>query len=280
MPVDRVLFEAHRVQFRQELVGQARARDQPQPRTRVVGDDELRQLLADPLRADDLEPVAHTLDRFDDTGVGFEAERRHETRGAQHAQGVVLERDVGRHRCAEPPSREVGDPAERVDEVGLVEREGHRVHREVAARQVGLDVVGELHLGLAALGPVHLGAERRDLEAFVVLDAPDGAVPLALQPHRVGPRRDDRFHGVRARRGRDVDVGERAVEKRVANAATDHVGAVPGRGEAPGKLLGGGAGSEVGRKARRDRHGHILATRAGNTGLVPDKTVPALHRGG
>ena len=62
-------------------------------------------------------------------------------------------------------------------------------------------------LGLAALGPVHLGAERRDLDAHAVLAAADGAEALALEPDRVGPRPHDALDDVGTGVGRDVDVG-------------------------------------------------------------------------
>ena len=53
--------------------------------------------------------------------------------------------------------------AVRVDECGIGDREPHRDHGEVAAAEVGLDVVGEPDLRLAALGPVHLRPVRGDL---------------------------------------------------------------------------------------------------------------------
>ena len=116
--------------------------------------------------------------------------------------------------------REIGEPARRVDQLGLVQRERERVDREVAAQEVGLDVVGERHLGLAALRVVHVRAERRDLEGLAVLDAADGAEALALQPDGVGPARDDALDGVGPRVGRDVDVVAAVVpvEERVAHA--------------------------------------------------------------
>ena len=112
-------------------------RDQPEPGRRIVGEQQLRQLVADPLGADDLQPLAHLLDRVHEIRVGLEAERRDEPRRAQHAQRVVAERDLGRERRAQPPGREIGEAVVRVDELGLVERDRDGVDREVAPRQIG-----------------------------------------------------------------------------------------------------------------------------------------------
>ncbi len=177
-------------------------------------------------------PIAATI-----SGVGFEAQGRHEARRAQHAQRIVLEGHLGRQRRAQPAGREVGQSVEGIDERGVVERDRHRVHGEVPSRQIGHDVVGERHLRLAALGPVHIGAERRDLEPLAVLLAADRAEPLALQPHRVGPRAHRGFDRIGSGVGRDVDVDVVAVEQGVAHAAADEVGAVPALGEPRRKLL-------------------------------------------
>ena len=196
--VDRVLLEPHRVELGEELVGEAGLGEEPQPGARVVDEQQLRQLVADALGAHDLEPVPQLDDRGDERRVGLEPELRDEARRAQHAQRVVEERHLGRERRAQPPGGEVGRAAEGVDELGLGEPQRHRVDGEVAAREVGLDVVGEHDLGLAALGPVHLGAERGDLDRRAVLATADGAEPLALEPDVIGPRAHDR---ARRRRG-------------------------------------------------------------------------------
>ena len=162
-----------------------------------------------------------------------------------------------RSRCiARSPS-----PPDGIDELRLVERERQGVHREVAPQQVGLDVVRERHLGLAALRVVHVGAERRDLEGLPVLDAADGPEALALQPHRVGPGRDDARDRVRAGVGRDVDVVAVVVpiEERVAHDAADEVGAEALRAQPPRELLGRGVLLEEPRQPRRKVHACILA---------------------
>ena len=64
-------------------------REEPQPGRRVLDDQQLRQLVADPLGAHDLEPAAVLLDRGDELGDGLEAEAGDEARRAQHPQRVV-----------------------------------------------------------------------------------------------------------------------------------------------------------------------------------------------
>ena len=231
MRVDRILLQPHPVELGQELVGEAGLGEEPESGARVVDEEELRQLVTDALGAHDLEPVAQLHDRVGQRRVGLEAELRDEPRRAQHAQRVVEERHLGGERRAQATGREVGGAVERIDQLGLRKPQRHRVHGEVAAREVGLDVVGVLHLGLAALGPVHLGAERRDLDHRVVLATAHRAEPLALEPHRVGPTADDLLHRVGTRVGGEVDVGSLAVarhpvEERVAHAPAHEVALV------------------------------------------------------
>ena len=165
------------------------------------------------------EPIAHRRrSPRPARGVGLEAERRDEAR--RRAACAADRRRTRSRATSGVRSRrvdEVGEAAERIDELGLVERDRHRVHREVAAREIGLDVVGERHLGLAAVGAVDVGAERRDLEPLAALLRTDRPEALALQPHRVGPARDDRARSRRARVGRDVDVEPRSRRSRNAS---------------------------------------------------------------
>ena len=71
--MDRVLFELHRVELRQEEIRQARRREKPQARRWVRHHQQLRQLVADPLGAHDLEPIAELFHRRDEFRIGSEA---------------------------------------------------------------------------------------------------------------------------------------------------------------------------------------------------------------
>ena len=70
--MDRVLLELHGVELGEELVGQAGAAEEPQPGRRVGQHEQLRELVADALRAHDLEPTVQLLDRGHELGVGLE----------------------------------------------------------------------------------------------------------------------------------------------------------------------------------------------------------------
>ena len=106
------------------------------------------------------------VDGGDERGVRLELVPGDEARGPQHPQRIVGEADLRPERRAEHRvARSIG-PAERIDELGhrrAGELERHRVDREVAPREIGLDVVGEHDVRLARVVGVRLGPERRDL---------------------------------------------------------------------------------------------------------------------
>jgi len=99
---------------------------------RIVGDDELRQLVPDALGAHDLQALVHLLDRTARRGVGLEARVRHESRprGATFATDRPRTRSRVRAGCAAgAPS--VEPTVVRVDElwsraVRIVEGHRHR----------------------------------------------------------------------------------------------------------------------------------------------------------
>ena len=251
--MDRVLLQRQSRQLGQELVGQSGLDQEPQPRTRAVDDEELVELHADALRRHDVQPLVQPLDRIDQRGIGLEAVAGEEPRRAQHAQRVVGERLVRRQRCAQALGGKIGGATVRVDQLGLRQRQRHRVDREVAAREVGLDVVTEHDVGLARVGDVRLGAMRRDLVVAVALPAADRAEPLALQPDGVGPWPHDRLDVVGPRVGGEVevDLGRIAPEQEVTDTAADEVDARASRPEA----LGQGADLVEDRLQPLGRHG-------------------------
>jgi hypothetical protein len=266
--VDRVLLELHGVELGQELVGQAGPGEEPQPRRGVECHQQLRELVADALGADDLEPAVQLDDRRDERGVGLEVERGNEAGSAEHPEGIVEEGDLGPERCVETARRQVAAAPERVDQPGLGQLQRHGVDREVASRQIGLQVVGECDLGLAALGAVDLGPERGDLEAHPRDLTPHRAEPLPLEPHVIGPAPHDALGLVGTRAGGDVGVLVGTVEEGVAHGASDEVTRVTGGAKPPGQLLDRRAGIEQ-RAQPRGNFGHRLilarpgATRAG-----------------
>ena len=131
--------------------GEARQHDREEPGGRERGDpgggvgpdEQPRQLLRHPLPGDQ----RHHRQRLGDGVAGLrgepEPELGDEARAPQRAEAVLGEA-LARvaHRPDELPG-EVGPATERVAQLALERVPGHGVHGEVAARQVGLEVVVE-----------------------------------------------------------------------------------------------------------------------------------------
>ena len=170
------------------------------------------------------------LDRPLRFGFEFHLERRHEARGAQHAQAVLGEAGGGIPHGPQDLLLEIREAAERVDQaVGEhVVRDG--VDGEIAARQVVLDVVDEVHgVGASAVRVGRLPAQRRHLIGAAVEQHRHRAVLDARRNH-AAKEPHDLF---RSRAGRDVPVvlllGRQAAQLRqklIADRAADGPGAV------------------------------------------------------
>ena len=137
------------------------------PGRRVVDDEQLVELVADPLGRHDLEPVAHARARAaTSAGVGLEAVAGDEAGRPQHAQRVVGERLLGRQRRAQAPG----------GQVGRRRRTGRSARGSAAgARAMALTVKSRRDrsastssanddVGLARVGRVGLGPVGGDLE--------------------------------------------------------------------------------------------------------------------
>ena len=119
-----------------------------------------------------VEPLAHRAHRGHDALGRRHAELRDEPGRAHHAQRIVGERDLRLERRVEHLGGEVTHAPVRIDEPTVGKPHRHRVDREVAPRQVGLDVVAERDRGLAMFLGVDLAAERGDLDERAVASAP------------------------------------------------------------------------------------------------------------
>ena len=192
----------------------------------------------------------HRLDRLDERRVRAQAVARDEPGRAEHAERVVREGHLGIEWGAQPASRQIPDPVERIDQDEVRQAEGHRVDGEVAPRQVGLDIAAEAHLGFAGVGLVGFCSVGRDLETAPRVQQPDGPEPPSLTPQRVREVRDQRLGLLWGCFGREVDVDLRArlaaprpSGDAVAHRATDQVhpaaGGVKALGHRPSGLENG-----------------------------------------
>ena len=104
-----------------------------------------------------------------------EIEPAGEAHGAEHAQGVLLKATVGLTHRADLATSQVTAAVVAVEQTAN-RMPGHRVHREVAPREVILDARGALHaLGVTAVGVKPVQAIGRDLDALAVHHGRDAA---------------------------------------------------------------------------------------------------------
>jgi hypothetical protein len=137
----------------------------------------------------------------------LEPELVDETDGPQEPQRIVVEDRLG--DVPQPSGLEVASATERIDGLAAGERDGDRVDREVAGRQVVLD----------------RAAQRREVDGPPGVEG-DAPRPVALgererracRPPCIGDRRRARVPV------RDVEVANLAAQQLVAHGATHHPG--------------------------------------------------------
>ena len=236
-----ILFELQGRQLGQELVGQPRSRPAaPAPRPVDVRHEQLVELLADPLRRHDLQAVrasARSPRRTRGAGVTPSCATNRAARSIRSGSSRER-RPRARAACRVASRAEVLHTLEGVDELAVGQPDRHRVDREVAAGEIGLDVLRERDRGLRSSSGYTLLPEGRDLDQGAVPSRPHGPEPhahevLGLRPALEEPRRLG-GRGV----GGEVAVGRRRrPDHEVADHAADQIQLVPGGLEAVAELL-------------------------------------------
>jgi hypothetical protein len=114
--MDGILLQAHGRKLREEVLRQARVHQEPEPLRGMIDHDELVELVPDPFSRHDRQPVRHRPDRGYQFGQGLELVSGDEPSGAEHAERIVAEADLGRQRGSEPTSGQVTGPVEGIHE--------------------------------------------------------------------------------------------------------------------------------------------------------------------
>ena len=209
----------------------------------MIDDEQLVEFVADALGRHDLEPGRQLTHRLDQFGRRRQLVPGDEAGGTQHPQRVVAEADLRSDRRAQYTGREIDRAVERVDQRGRVVVAGqlqrHRVHGEVAARQVGLDLVGEHDVRFARFVGVGLGPEGGDLvdplePGLVVAHlGADRAELLPLGPDRIRPSLEAALDLRRAGVGGQIEIEVVAPrrDEQVAHRAADEIQPVSGIAE-------------------------------------------------
>ncbi len=237
VPMVLVALQGQRRQLRQHDGGEAGIDEQGQPEPGVRRAHQLDQLVAHPLRGDDLDPLGHVAHRADHRVVDGEAELRREPGGPHHPQRVVGERVLRPARCLDHAVGEVDHAAVRVFEVSARHPHRHRVDGEVPAAQVAGERVAEVDDRLARGGVIGLGPVRRHLDHEVALAAADRPEVAPHVPVRVAPLLEDLLGLLGPGRRREVEVVVLPTEHRVAHRPTDQRQLVPSGFEQPAQLV-------------------------------------------
>ena len=140
----------------------------------------------------------------------------------QDAQIILGDALAGIADEAHATGCDIGEPADMVvhDAVGI---DGKAVDGEVAPLRIANPVAAERDLGLAAKG-LGILAQGRDLERMRVDHQRHGAMLDAGRHGFDAGRLGATDHFIGQRRGRDVDIAGRDVQKRIADGAADHAG--------------------------------------------------------
>ena len=230
-----VLLQPEQRELRQDVLREAGVDEQGEAASRIRGHDDLHELLADPLRRDDRQPLGLGRHGRDDVLRDLEAELGGEAGRPHHPQRVVHERVMRRPGRADDARGQVGLAVEEVHEGQVGQPDGHRVDGEVAADQVAFEGVAEVDLRLAGLRVVLLGPVGGDLHLATGHPGADRAEPDAHVPGRLREAVEEREHRLGPRIGREVEVGLRrggqAAEERIAHGTPDQGELVPGRRE-------------------------------------------------
>ena len=256
----------------------------------IRAEQQLGQLGLDSLGRDAAQLVGHRGHRVGDLGRDLDAQRRDEPSGPQHPQRVVGERLTRRGWRAQLELDQIGQAAERIGEPRLAgHAHRHRIDREVAAAQIGLERVAVDHLGMPAHPVVVIGAVGGDLAhhaLYLSADRPE------LDPRGPTRRRQSVQDGqdlFRTGVGREVQILGAALHQRIAHGAANQVQLMPGRGERGAELARRrGHVDQIGWRshgvvAYRDRRGSTVTIgpwrtalgQEGRTGRTPLTTTAA-----
>ncbi len=199
----------------------------PQRLGRVPGQQQLLHLVEDPRGRDVLDQRGELDDGRRRLGLDLDPELGGEPDGPQHPDRVLAVARGRRPDQLEPPLAHVRDPADVVPDLLGRGIEVERVDGEVAPGGVlglrAVDVVGQQASVLVDRVVALRRPERRHLDglaADVDVDQPEAAAD------DVGAT-EQRFHLLRGRVGRDVEVLRREREQQVADRPTDDEGAEP-----------------------------------------------------
>lgn len=211
-----------RASARREALREAGAGEQREPLRRPRAAQQRLELGADALARDAREGVARSRQRRLERGVGLEAERRDEPRRAKGPERVFGEAVGRRAHRAQAAGGEVLATFPRIDERSGRRIERDRIHGEVAMREVGFEARSR-----AVRGDVDHPGLGRDRHRSVSDAGGDRA-------------RKEGEDGFGRRGGDEIEVVNRLPAQRVADAAADEMGLVPGAAKACGERADGG----------------------------------------
>ena len=131
--------------------------------TRSIGQQHFDQFVTYALGGNDFNAIDHVGQRFGGFRFDAEAQLRHETYGAHHAQRIVIERLARIDRRAQHALGQIVRAAERIDKFQFGHAQCHGVHREITAGKIAFQRVAIINFRLARVGVIRVGTVSRYL---------------------------------------------------------------------------------------------------------------------
>ena len=230
-------FELQCRNFREDDIGKTGIDQRFDTCARAIGQQHFDQFVAYALSGNDFNAIDHVGQRFSGFRFDTEAQLRHETYGAHHAQRIVVKRLARIDRRAQHALGQIVRAAERIDEFQFRHTQRHGIHREITAGKIAFQRVAIIDFRLARVGVIRVGTVGRylNLHFRAILTPAHGAqraeftahIPKAIAPETA----QNVFKLLRTRRCAKIQIMRFTMQQQVSNGTSHQRQFIAFRGE-------------------------------------------------